>query len=39
MLSMISRENCSDLLKRLPAMYYKTSQDKLNEGNYLTLQG
>ena len=28
---MISKENCSDLLERLPTMYYKTSQDKLNE--------
>ena len=39
MLSMIFTENCSDLLERLPAMYYKTSQDKLNEDNYFTLQG
>ena len=39
MLSMISKERCSDILERLPAMYYKTSQDKLNEDNYLTLQG
>ena len=39
MLSMIFKENCSDLLERLPTMYYKTSQDKLNEDNYLTLRG
>ena len=30
MLSIISKENCSDLLEleRLQTMYYKTSQDK-----------
>ena len=39
MLSIISKENCSDLLERLPTMYYKTSQDKLNEDIYLTEQG
>ena len=39
MLSMISKENCLDLLERLPTTYYKTSQHKLNEDNYLTLQG
>ena len=39
MLSMIFKENCSDLLERLPTMSYKTSQDKLNEDNYLTLRG
>ena len=31
MLSIISKENCSDLLERLQTMYYQTSQDKLNE--------
>ena len=36
MLSIIFKENCSDLLERLQTLYYKTSQDKLNEGNYLT---
>lgn len=36
MLSVISKENCSDLLERLQTMYYQTSQENLNEDIYLT---